>query len=280
MTRTMLRTGSGLVRQVLTWTVVLTLSFPLFWLLSTALRPDTELFSRPPHLLPRAYTLDNFTKLFFETPFPIYLRNSAVVAVTTTVFVVLIAVFAAYSLSRFRSRFGRIVERGILVTYLLPSVVVFLPIYLTLARFGLANSLVGLVVAYTTFALPFAIWLLKSFVDSVPLEIELAAMVDGAGRLGAFVDVVLPQLLPGIVSTALFTAILAWNEYLYALVLTNSDAVKTLPPGVMTLLTSSYNIEWGLLMAASVIMSAPVILAFAFLQRHLARGFGAGAVKG
>jgi multiple sugar transport system permease protein len=267
-------------RQVLTWALLLGISFPLFWLASTALRPETELFSRPPSLLPKTYTIDNFSRLLFETPFLIYFRNSAIVATSTTIFVVTIAVFAAYSLSRFRTRFGWIVERTILITYLLPSVVIFLPIYLMLSRLGLVNTHFGLVIAYTTFALPFAIWLLRSFVDSIPVELELSAMVDGASRIGAFIDIVVPQLLPGIVSTALFTAILAWNEYLYALILTNSDAVKTLPPGVMTLLTSSYNIEWGMLMAASVLISMPVIIAFAFLQKHLTRGFGAGAVKG
>lgn len=269
-----------IARQIATWGVVLAISFPLFWLISTALRPDTELFARPPHLLPKTYTIDNFTLLLYQTPFLIYFRNSAIVAVSTTLFVITIAVFAAYSLSRFRSRFSWFVERTILITYLLPSVVIFLPIFLMLSKAGLSNTLFGLIIAYTTFALPFAIWLLRSFVDSIPVEIEHAAMVDGASRVTAFIDVVLPQLLPGIISTALFTAILSWNEYLYALILTNSDSVKTLPPGVMTLLTSSYHIEWGLLMAASVMMSLPVIIAFAFLQQHLTKGFGAGAVKG
>lgn len=270
----------GLIRQVLTWVLILALSFPLFWLISTALRPDTELFVRPPRLLPQTYTLGNFEKLLFDTAFPLYFRNSAIVAIGTTLLVIAVAVFAAYSLSRFKTRFSWLTERAILVTYLLPSVVIFLPIYLLLSRLGLSNSLAGLVIAYTTFALPFAIWLLRSFVDGVPVEIELAAMVDGASRLGAFFDVVLPQLKPGLVSTSMFTAILAWNEYLYALVLISADEAKTLPPGVMTLLTSSYHVEWGLLMAASVMMSLPIIVAFMFLQRHLVQGFGAGAVKG
>lgn len=270
----------SIVRQLLTWILLLGISFPLFWLVSTALRPETELFSRPPHILPKTYTLDNFSRLIFDTPFPTYFLNSTIVAVSTTIFVVTVTVFSAYSLSRFKNKFGWFVERIILITYLLPSVVIFLPIYLMLSRFGLVNTHFGLVVAYTTFALPFAIWLLRSFVDSIPVELERSAMVDGASRMGAFIDIVLPQLLPGIISTALFTAILAWNEYLYALIMTNSDSVKTLPPGVMTLLTSSYNIEWGMLMAASVLISMPVVLAFAFLQKHLTRGFGAGGVKG
>ena len=268
------------MRQAFTWLVVAVITFPLFWIASTAFRPETELFVRPPRFLPQHYTLENFTKLIVDTPFLTYFRNSAIVALLTTAMVIGVGVLAAYSLVRFRNRAQRVVERAILVTYLLPSVVLFLPIYLILSKLGLVNSLFGLVIAYTTFALPFAVWLLRSFIEAIPVEVELAAMVDGASRMEAFFDVVLPQALPGIISTALFTFILAWNEYLYALVLTNADSAKTLPPGVMTILTSSYNIEWGMLMAASVLMSLPLILSFAFMQRHLTRGFGAGAVKG
>jgi ABC-type glycerol-3-phosphate transport system permease component len=136
------------------------------------------------------------------------------------------------------------------------------------------------VIAYTTFALPFALWLLRSFIAAIPIDLEDAAMIDGASRMRAFLEVVIPQALPGIISTALFTFILSWNEYLYALVFINVDSSKTLPPGVLTMLNQNQNVEWALLMAASVLMSVPVLLVFAFLQSHLTRGFGAGAVKG
>jgi ABC-type glycerol-3-phosphate transport system permease component len=142
------------------------------------------------------------------------------------------------------------------------------------------NSLLSLVIAYTTFALPYALWLLRSFMSAIPADLEAAAMVDGASRLRAFIDVILPQAAPGIISTALFTAILAWNEYLFALVLVNSDASRPLTTGVMNMLVTSFNIEWSLLMAASVMMSVPLLVVFVFLQKYLTRGFGAGAVKG
>jgi multiple sugar transport system permease protein len=167
-----------------------------------------------------------------------------------------------------------------LFTYLLPSVVLIIPLYILMVWLGIANSLFSLVLAYTSFALPFALWLLRSFMASIPDDLEHAALVDGASRMEAFIDVILPQTLPGIISTSLFTFILAWNEYLYALVLVNRDQLRPLTTGVITMLTSAFNIEWSLLMAASVMMSLPLIVIFAFLQKHLTRGFGAGAVKG
>lgn len=269
-----------LLWNLMVWAVVLTIAFPLFWIVSTALRPETELFQRPPSLLPGTVTFEHFRRLVMDTPFPIYFRNSAIVALGTTLMVIIVGSLGAYSLSRFRYRGRGAIAKVVLLTYLMPSVVLFLPLYLIMAELGLVNSLFSLVLAYMTFALPFALWLLRSFIDAIPVETELAAMVDGASRMGAFFDVVLPQALPGIISTALFTFILAWNEYLYALVLTNRDTEKPLPPGVITMLTSSYNIEWALLMAASLLMSLPLILSFAFMQKHLTRGFGAGAVKG
>jgi multiple sugar transport system permease protein len=269
-----------LLFNVFAWAVVLTLSFPLFWMLLTSLKPQTELFANPPTLLPAHPTIEFFSRLLFETPFPTYFLNSIIVATTTTIIVIIIAMPGAYSLVRFRYPGRKLGAQLVLFTYLLPPVVLILPLYLLMAWLDLVNTLLSLVIAYTTFALPFSLWLLRSFITSIPLDLESAALVDGASRMGAFVDVVLPQTLPGIISTALFTFILAWNEYLYALVLINEDSHKTLPPGVTTLLTSSFNVEWSLLMAASVLMSVPVIIVFTFLQRHLTRGFGAAAVKG
>jgi multiple sugar transport system permease protein len=262
------------------WSVVLAVSFPLFWMVTTALKSPGELFAVPPTILPKQVTFEFFRRLLFETPFPVYFCNSLVVALATTVVVIAVATMGAYSLVRFEYPGRRLGAQLVLFTYLLPPVVLILPLYLMMAWLRLVNSLASLVIAYTTFSLPFSLWLLRSFMASIPVDLESAALVDGASRLGAFVDVILPQALPGVISTALFTFILSWNEYLYALVLINEDARKTLPPGVTTLLTSTFNVEWSLLMAASVMMSVPVIIFFSFLQKHLTRGFGAGAVKG
>ena len=269
-----------MIWSVVTWTIVLAVVFPLIWMIVTSVKPQSELFSIPPTLMPETITFEHYRRLLTDTPFLQYFRNSMILAVTTTVVVVVLGTLGAYSLVRFKYRGRETLATLVLFTYLMPSVVLVIPLYLMMAKLGLANTLASLVIAYTTFALPYALWLLRSFMSSIPVDLESAALVDGAGRMEAFVDVVLPQALPGIVSTALFTFILCWNEYLFALVLVNSDSVRPLTAGTMNMLITSFNIDWSLLMAASVMMSLPLIVIFTFLQGTLTKGFGAGAVKG
>ena len=266
--------------NVFSWLAVLLIAFPLIWMILTSLKPRTELFIRPPTMLPNIYTLEHYMTLIWNTPFPIFFKNSAIVAMATTTLVIVVATLGAHSLVNFRYRGRRLMAQMILFTYLLPSVVLAIPIYLIMAWLGLVNSLLSLVIAYTTFALPFALWLLRSFMAAIPPDLESAAMVDGATRMRAFFDVIVPQALPGIISTAIFTFILSWNEYLYALILMTAVEKQTLPPGSITMLIYGFNVEWALVMAASVMMSVPLVVIFVFLQKHLTRGFGAGAVKG
>jgi len=266
--------------NVFAWTMILMIIFPLLWMILTSLKPQSELFLTPPSILPTEVTFEHYERLLRETPFLTYMRNSIWLAIGTTLIVIVVATLGAHSLVRFSYPGREPLARMVLFTYLLPSVVLVIPLYLLMTKLGLANTLASLIIAYTTFALPYALWLLRSFMAAIPDDLEAAAMVDGATRMQAFIDVLLPQALPGIISTALFTAILAWNEYLYALVLVNSDEVRPLTTGVINMLVTSFNIEWSLLMAASVMMSVPLIFAFIFLQKYLTRGFGAGAVKG
>jgi multiple sugar transport system permease protein len=266
--------------SVIAWTIVLAVVFPLIWMIVTSVKPQSELFSIPPTLAPETITFEHYVRLLTETPFLQYFRNSMILAVTTTLVVVTLGTLGAYSLVRFKYRGRETLATLVLFTYLMPSVVLIIPLYLMMVKLGLANTLTSLVIAYTTFALPYALWLLRSFMSGIPEDLESAALVDGAGRMGAFFDVILPQALPGVVSTALFTFILCWNEYLFALVLVNSDSVRPLTAGTMNMLITAFNIDWSLLMAASVMMSLPLIVIFTFLQGTLTKGFGAGAVKG
>ena len=274
------RRRPALLASLIAWPLVLLIAFPLAWMLITSVKPQAELFSASPSFWPASITFDHYRRVLADTPFLQYFRNSLVLAVSTTLLVLSVSVLGAYSLVRFAWRGRELLASLVLFTYLLPSVVLIAPLYLMLVQLGLANTLVSLVAAYTSFALPYALWLLRSFMAGIPEDLEAAAMMDGASRMGAFVDVVLPQALPGIISTALFSFILAWNEYLFALVLVNSDEARPLTTGVMNMLISAFNIEWSLLMAASVMMSVPLIIIFAFLQKYLTSGFGAGGVKG
>lgn len=266
--------------NLLAWGIVLVTAFPLVWMVLTSVKPQFELFRIPPTFWPEQVTFEHYARLLNETPFLKYMRNSLILGFATTLLVVAVATLGAHSLVRFRYPGRERLARLVLFTYLLPSVVLVLPLYLMMVWLGVANSLFSLVIAYTTFALPYALWLLRSFMQGIPDDLEAAALVDGATRMEAFFDVILPQALPGIISTALFTFILAWNEYLYALILVNTDEARPLTTGVMNMLISSFNIEWSLLMAASVLMSLPLIVIFAVLQRYLTSGFGAGGVKG
>ena len=271
-TKTVATRSKRVLFTLFAWTVILLIAFPLFWMIVTSLKPESELFTRPPTFFPSEYTLANYERLLFDTHFPTFFMNSSIVALGTTLLVIVVATLGAHSLVTFRYRGRRLLAQAVLFTYLLPSVILVIPLYLVMARLGLVNSLLGLVICYATFALPFALWLLRSFMAAIPIDLESAAMIDGASRIRAFIDVILPQALPGIISTALFTFIVAWNEYLFALVLINRQLSMTLPVGIL-----SHNINQ---MTASVMMSVPLIIAFSFLQKHLTRGFGAGAVKG
>ncbi|SAL52675.1 binding-protein-dependent transport system inner membrane protein [Caballeronia udeis] len=271
---------TNLPASVITWVIVILMVFPLIWMLLTSIKPQSELFVFPIKLLPEHVTFEHYQRLLEDTPFLSYFWNSVVLSAATTVVVMVVATLGGYSLARFKYRGRETIAIAVLCTYLMPSVVLIIPLYLMMVKLGLENTLTSLVISYTTFALPYALWLLRSFMAGIPEDLEAAALVDGASRLGAFMDVILPQALPGIISTALFTFILAWNEYLYALVMVNTDETRPLTTGVMNMLVSSFNIEWSLLMAASVMMSVPLLFFFAFLQRYLTSGFGAGSVKG
>jgi len=262
------------------WAIVLIVIFPLIWMVITSVKPQTELFRIPATFWPTEITFEHYRTLLEKTAFLKYMRNSVIISTSTTILVITVAVLGAYSLTRFTYPGRERIAFLVLATYLLPSVVLVLPLYLMMVKVGIANSLFSLVVAYTTFALPYALWLLRSFMASMPEELEWAALVDGASRLGAFVDVVLPQAIPGIISTALFTFIVTWNEYFYALILVNTDEARPLTTGVITMLVTSFNIEWSLLMAAAVAMSLPLIIIFVFLQGYLVRGFAGTGVKG
>jgi multiple sugar transport system permease protein len=253
---------------------------PLVWILATAFKPDTEIVRYPPTFLPHAPTLANFTNLFTISDFGTYLSNSLIVSGVTTAATVVFGMLAAYSVSRFRFSFVRGLGEFALFAYLVPPILVVVPITQVVIRLHLADNLAALVVIYSAILLPFALWLLRSYFHGLSVEIEQAAMVDGCTRFGAFRRVVVPQAIPGLISTGIFTFNAAWSEYLFASVLLPSPDRRTLSPGLALLMNQTGVYSWGLLMAGAVIVVLPVLVLFVVAQRSLISGWGAGALAG
>ena len=254
-------------------------AFPLFWMLATSLKPSAEIFATPPRLVPAHPTLENLARLFGETAFLTFFRNSAVVSLATVAVTLSVSALGAYGLTRFAFAGREKVAGLILTTYMFAPVMIIIPFYILVKQLGIVNTRLALVLSYTTFCLPFCLWLLRAFFESIPLELEEAAMVDGAGRARAVWHVVLPLALPGLIAAAIFTFILAYNDFLFALVLITSEELKTLPVGVNDLFNATI-VDWGMIMAAGVMITLPAILFFAGVQRYLVQGWGAGGVKG
>jgi len=254
-------------------------AFPLFWMLSTSLKPSAEIFATPPRLVPAHPTLENFGRLFSDTSFLTFFRNSALVSLATVALTLGVSAPGAYGLTRFAFAGREKVAGLILTTYMFAPVMIIIPFYILVKELGIVNTRLALVLSYTTFCLPFCLWLLRAFFESIPLELEEAALVDGAGRGRAVWHVVLPLALPGLIAAAIFTFILAYNDFLFALVLITSEELKTLPVGVNDLFNATI-VDWGMIMAAGVMITVPAVLFFAAVQRYLVQGWGAGGVKG
>jgi ABC-type glycerol-3-phosphate transport system permease component len=253
-------------------------AFPLFWMLSTSLKPPAEVLAWPPHVLPEEPTLVNFVRLVQESNFLVYLKNSLLCTFAATVVAVIIATVAAYSLTRYRYAGREKFATLILLAYMFPPIVLIVPFFVWMKTLGLVDSYLSLILSYVALSLPFAVWLLRAFFQSIPLDVEEAALIDGADRLRAIIYVVLPMALPGVIATSIFTFIVSWNDYLFALVLMTEDDMRTLPVGLGELLNRAF-IDWGVIMAAAMLITIPALVFFILTQNFLIKGWGAGAVK-
>jgi multiple sugar transport system permease protein len=255
--------------------------FPLYWLVVTALKPPVQLFAQPPALLPAPPTLGHFRDLLAGAALGRLAWNSAVVAAGSTLLALVVGTLGAYSLSRFTLpyRLNNHISFWVLSTRAFPPIISIVPLFLLLRQFGLVDTRLGLVLAYAAFNLPFVVWMMKGFFDDLPRELEESALVDGDSHFGAFRRIALPLVRPGLAATALFCLILSWNEFLFALVLTQTEAALTLPVGIANQVTQ-YEIRWGAMSAAGVVAMAPLFAVALLVQRHLVRGLTYGAVKG
>lgn len=279
----------GKSHKVIVITIILGALFltllPFYWMVLTSFTPRAELFKLPPDWIPKTVTLKNYYDILLSVKaeqlnFITYFKNSVVVSVAVVVLTLILAVPAGYSFSRFRFGGRRAVLNLVLVSQMLPIVMLLIPFYVTFRRFNLLNTHISVILPYLVFTLPFSMWMLKGYFDTIPIELEDAAVVDGCTKLGAMWRVILPNILPGVIATSIVAFIMSWDEFIIALTLLAKDEMRTLPPGIVLSFVGEFEIRWGAMMAASVIISLPVMLIFAFLQKHLIRGITTGAVKG
>ncbi|TCL70039.1 carbohydrate ABC transporter membrane protein 2 (CUT1 family) [Hydrogenispora ethanolica] len=252
---------------------------PIIWMLLSSLRPKVEFFAIPPTFLPKRWTLENYFSVFRETEFVRFLMNSIWISIGAIVISTVVGVSAAYSLTRFQYRGRKLFSVFSLFAYMLPSILLVIPLYLIAVQLKLTDKLSGLVLAYVALCLPYCIWVLCSFFETLPIELEESAFIDGCGRVRALFHVALPMLIPGIIAVIVFTFTYVWNEYLFALVFINSDAKRTFPVGLESFVTS-FDVYWEYILSGSIIVSIPAVVIFLVTQRSLIKGYGAGAIKG
>jgi len=258
--------------------------FPIFWMVSTAFKPATEIYSLTPRPLPAHPTWTNFANVLngsvIGMPYWTFLRNSLFVTVASVLVSSVIALLAAIAVARFRFRFRTTYLIMLLIVQMLPQQALVIALFLDFRRLNLLDSLIGLILLYITFALPVTIWMLRNFVAAVPRELEEAAAIDGAGPLQRFWKVLLPLVMPGLVTTSVFAFIFAWNEFVFATTFLGTDQAKYTLPVYVTYFFGKGSVDWGAIMAASVLFTLPVMIFFLIMQRRLRTGLLAGAVKG
>ena len=255
------------------WTVV-----PLYWIVATSIKPNLLIY-REPSFVPSQITAEHYLFVLTRTPFLVYVRNSVLVTLVTTSLALVIGTLAAYAITRLSFRGRAWVARSVVVTYLVPGSLLFIPMFQVIYSLGLIDNIVGLMVTYLTFTVPFATWMMIGYFRNVPSELEDAALVDGCSRVQALARIMVPIALPALAVVALFAFTLSWNEFLYALVFIGSDSQKTLTLGLIGLVRGD-TFPWGPMMAASLLGALPPTLVYIVSQRWVVAGLAAGSVKG
>jgi multiple sugar transport system permease protein len=277
------RSRSKLIWNILSYAVMITMALvcvgPILWTLLTSLKYETDIVTRDMQYIPTRITFENYVKLWNQSSYPTLVINSVIVTSTTVLICLLTGTIGAYAFSRFQFKGRTQLMLGYLVVRMFPAVLMIIPLFIVMRQFGLLDSTLGLAIAYTSFLLPMFVWMLKGFFDAAPKELESAARIDGTTRLGAMFMVVIPIARNGLLATCVFVGIAAWNEFLFALMLTTSQGSRTWPVGLQ-LMVGEFQLPWGMLAAGGIISILPVIVLFAIVQRAMVAGLTAGAVKG
>jgi multiple sugar transport system permease protein len=275
--------GSAALEKTFAYAVLgglaLMVLFPFYWMTVTSFKTEEQMRSIVSMFWPRPFAVENYQQLLAKTEFAAWYGNSITVAVSSTLVATAVGTIGAYALARLKFLGRGFMASATLITYLVPPSILFIPLYKQMQGLGMANSLSGLIAAYPSFTVPFVTWLLMGYFESIPEELEEAAMIDGATRFGAFYRIVLPLSAPGVLAAGLYAFTQAWNEFLYALVFITDGRLRTLPVGLASFITGDVY-GWGYLMSGAVLTTLPVIAAYIYLQKYMVEGLTAGGVKG
>ena len=252
--------------------------FPLLWIIISSIKGKGELTGNPTAFLPKVVTLEYYRHVIFDLGFIVNIRNSVIISLATTGIAITISSLAAYGIVRFFPKIGTVLSKVLVTTYIFPPILLAIPYSIVMAKLGLTNTRIGLVLVYLSFSIPYAVWLLVGFFKTVPIGIEEAAKIDGANKIQVFMQVVIPLVAPGIVATAIYTFINVWNEFLYSLILINDTSKMTVAVALRSL-NGSEILDWGDMMAASTLVVVPSSLFFCLIQNKIAGGLSEGAVK-
>lgn len=252
--------------------------FPLLWIIISSIKGKGELTGNPTAFLPKVVTLEYYRHVIFDLGFIVNIRNSVIISLATTGIAITISALAAYGIVRFFPKIGTLMSKVLVTTYIFPPILLAIPYSIVMAKLGLTNTRIGLVLVYLSFSIPYAVWLLVGFFKTVPIGIEEAAKIDGANKIQVFMQVVIPLVAPGIVATAIYTFINVWNEFLYSLILINDTSKMTVAVALRSL-NGSEILDWGDMMAASTLVVVPSIIFFCLIQNKIAGGLSEGAVK-
>ena len=252
--------------------------FPLLWIIISSIKGKGELTGNPTAFLPKVVTLEYYRHVIFDLGFIVNIQNSVIISLATTGIAITISSLAAYGIVRFFPKIGTVLSKVLVTTYIFPPILLAIPYSIVMAKLGLTNTRIGLVLVYLSFSIPYAVWLLVGFFKTVPIGIEEAAKIDGANKIQVFMQVVIPLVAPGIVATAIYTFINVWNEFLYSLILINDTSKMTVAVALRSL-NGSEILDWGDMMAASTLVVVPSIIFFCLIQNKIAGGLSEGAVK-
>ena len=252
--------------------------FPLLWIIISSIKGKGELTGNPTAFLPKVVTLEYYRHVIFDLGFIVNIQNSVIISLATTGIAITISSLAAYGIVRFFPKIGTVLSKVLVTTYIFPPILLAIPYSIVMAKLGLTNTRIGLVLVYLSFSIPYAVWLLVGFFKTVPIGIEEAAKIDGANKIQVFMQVVIPLVAPGIAAIAIYTFINVWNEFLYSLILINDTSKMTVAVALRSL-NGSEILDWGDMMAASTLVVVPSIIFFCLIQNKIAGGLSEGAVK-